>query len=142
MRTDDQGRRLCSATAKSTGQHCRAPAVIGATICRMHGAAKGTPGRDAADDLMLRELIGPALWKLKEMLHSKDTPPAVMLSVVREILDRSGYSETARISRAQLENELQELEAELTPDERQSYRHTYSVPEADGVAHECELCTR
>jgi hypothetical protein len=77
----------------------------------MHGAAKGTPGCDAADDLMLRELIGPARWKLKEMLHSKDTPAAVMLSVVREILDRSGYSETARISRAQLENELQELEA-------------------------------
>jgi hypothetical protein len=89
---------------------------------------------------MLRELIGPALWKLKEMLHSKDTPPAVMLSVVREIMDRSGYSETARISRAQLENELQELEAELTPDERQAYRHKWSVPEPDGLAHECELC--
>ena len=92
----------------------------GATVCIRHGAAKGTPARDAADGLMLRELIGPALWKLKEMLHSKDTPPAVMLNVVREILDRSGYSETARISRAQLEHELQEMQAELPPDERQA----------------------
>jgi hypothetical protein len=73
--------------------------------------------------------------------NENDTPPAVMLSVVREILDRSGYSETARISRTQLENELQELEAELTPVARLEYRHRYSVPEADGLAHECELCT-
>jgi len=106
----------------------------------MHGAAKGTPGRDAADGLMIRELIGPALWKLEEMLHSKDTPPAVMLNVVREILDRSGYSETARISRAQLENELQEMEAELSPAARLEYRDKWSVPEPDGGKHECDLC--
>lgn len=33
----------CGATAKRTGQPCRAPAVTGWRVCRVHGAGGGQP---------------------------------------------------------------------------------------------------
>ena len=33
----------CSAKAKTTGEPCKAPAVNGWTVCRMHGAGGGAP---------------------------------------------------------------------------------------------------
>lgn len=33
----------CHAKAKSTGQPCKAPAVRGWTVCRVHGAGGGAP---------------------------------------------------------------------------------------------------
>ena len=33
----------CSAKSKRTGQRCRAPAVRGFRVCRMHGARGGAP---------------------------------------------------------------------------------------------------
>lgn len=33
----------CCATAKRTGQACRAPAVTGWNVCRVHGAGGGQP---------------------------------------------------------------------------------------------------
>lgn len=33
----------CHATAKRTGQPCRAPAVTGWRVCRVHGAGGGQP---------------------------------------------------------------------------------------------------
>lgn len=78
----------------------------------MHGAAKGSPGREAADLLVLRELIGPALMRLKDMIESKDTPAPVLLAAIREVLDRTGYSEVPRLTIGQVEAEMKLLEAE------------------------------
>ena len=33
----------CTARAKTTGHRCKAPAVTGWTVCRMHGAGGGAP---------------------------------------------------------------------------------------------------
>ena len=33
----------CKASSKRTGQRCRAPAVRGCHVCRMHGASGGAP---------------------------------------------------------------------------------------------------
>ena len=33
----------CTATAKTTGSPCKAPAVCGWGVCRMHGAGGGAP---------------------------------------------------------------------------------------------------
>lgn len=33
----------CHAKAKATGKRCKAPAVIGWKVCRMHGAGGGAP---------------------------------------------------------------------------------------------------
>ena len=35
--------RRCSATSKRSGCRCRAPAVKGRPVCRMHGARAGAP---------------------------------------------------------------------------------------------------
>jgi hypothetical protein len=126
MRTDEQGRRLCSATAKSTGLPCRAPAVTGATICQVHGAGKGSPAREAADRLTLSELIGPALSRLKGLVESRDTPDAVVLGAIREILNRSGYDEPYEMTYKQIEPHMDRLiakaEAKLTPDQLAKHR--------------------
>ncbi|MBI1173294.1 hypothetical protein GC209_18050 [bacterium] len=37
----------CHAKAKSTGQRCKAPAVNGWAVCRMHGAGGGHPAGKA-----------------------------------------------------------------------------------------------
>ena len=37
----------CHAVAKSTGQPCKAPAVSGWTVCRVHGARGGHSGGSA-----------------------------------------------------------------------------------------------
>ncbi|MFA9231578.1 MAG: hypothetical protein ACEQSU_12670 [Microgenomates group bacterium] len=33
----------CHAKAKATGRRCKAPAVVGWKVCRMHGAGGGAP---------------------------------------------------------------------------------------------------
>jgi hypothetical protein len=121
MRTDSQGRRLCSATAKSTGKPCRAPAVTAATVCRLHGAGKGSPAREKADNLLLQELIGPALWRLKGLIDSRETTGPVLLGAIREVLDRTSYTEYHHMTFEQFEPHLERLiaeaEAELTPEQ-------------------------
>jgi hypothetical protein len=111
LRYDDQNRRLCSAHTQA-GNSCRAPAVNGSRNCINHGSAQGTPGREAADSLVLSELIGPALMRLKELVESKDTPPAVLLPAIKLILDMSGYDEVRPITIGMLEREISRLEAE------------------------------
>lgn len=37
----------CTATSKRTGKPCKAPAVRGWTVCRVHGAGGGQPGGPA-----------------------------------------------------------------------------------------------
>jgi hypothetical protein len=56
----------CSATSKRSRMKCRAPAVRGWTVCRLHGARGGAPkgkangawrhGRFTSDTMMLRRL--------------------------------------------------------------------------------------
>jgi hypothetical protein len=118
-RHDDQGRRLCTATAKSTGKACRAPAVQGATVCHRHGAAKGTPARAAADRVLLSELVGPALLRLQDLIQSPDTSDAVALGAIREILARTRYGEpiSGAVLDAAMEAEIARLEAEMTDEE-------------------------
>ncbi len=43
MLLDMRQARRCSATSKRSGLPCRAPAVRGHSVCRMHGAGGGAP---------------------------------------------------------------------------------------------------
>ncbi len=108
MRRDAQGRRLCTAH-RTDGEPCRAPAVKGATVCINHGAAKGTPGRDAADKLILGDLVGPALLKLRDLLNDDTAGASVQLRAAIAILDRSGHYSSG-------ENRLTITEAEAVID--------------------------
>lgn len=66
MRAADAAPR-CTARSKRTGQPCRAPAVRGWRVCRMHGAGGGAPsgprngrfrtGLHTAEAVALRRLV-------------------------------------------------------------------------------------
>lgn len=75
----------CTAKSKRTGESCRAPAVRGWAVCRMHGAKGGAkPGREhpnwkhggrSAEAVMLRKLvseIGRESRKLAEAINVPD----------------------------------------------------------------------
>ncbi len=49
----------CTATSKRSGKRCRAPAVRGWSVCRMHGAGGGAPS-------------GPGNGRYKHGLHTKE----------------------------------------------------------------------
>ena len=105
----------CTAKAKSTGKRCGKPPILGGTVCRIHGGA--APQVIAASGRrILEELVGPALIRMHDILTNKDTPPAVRLAAVKDILDRTGYkpAQTVEIiTIGAIEAEILRLEAEL-----------------------------
>jgi hypothetical protein len=56
----------CTAKSKRTGQRCRAPAVRGFRVCRMHGARGGAPEGERNGNYRhgFRSKENMALWKL------------------------------------------------------------------------------
>jgi hypothetical protein len=70
---------------------------------------------------LLQELIGPALWRLKGLIDSRETTGPVLLGAIREVLDRTSYTEHHQMTFEQIEPHLDRLmaeaEAELTPEE-------------------------
>lgn len=67
----------CTATAKSTGKRCGAPAIRGATVCSVHGGMAGQVRRKAAERLALAEALEkaarrPAWEVLGDALHTSD----------------------------------------------------------------------
>ena len=93
MRTDKQGRRLCTGTTRQ-GNPCKAPSLTGAMVCRMHGGSSPQV-REKAHRVVLEELVGPALMTLRGLIEDEATPPAVRLGAARDILDRTGYKAPA-----------------------------------------------
>lgn len=76
----------CTATAR-TGRRCRNRAILGATVCRMHGGSAPQVRRAAEE--RLRELVHPALDRITELLDTEDE--ALRLRVATTILDRTGF---------------------------------------------------
>ena len=83
MRTDKQGRRLCTGTTRQ-GNPCKAPSLTGAMVCRMHGGSSPQV-REKAHHVVLEELVGPALMTLRGLIEDEATPPAVRLGAARDI---------------------------------------------------------
>jgi len=61
----------CTAKSKRTGKHCRAPAVRGWKVCRMHGARGGAPEgkRNGNYRHGARSKATIELWKLIKSLR-------------------------------------------------------------------------
>ena len=84
MRTDSQDRRLCSAHTKA-GTECRAPAIAGGLVCRMHGGS-APQVKDKARGVVLADLINPALLVLRDTLNDDKAPAAVKVRAALGIL--------------------------------------------------------
>ena len=61
-------------------------------MCRVHGGA-APQVKERAHEVLLADLIGPALMTLRDPIQSPDTRPAVRLRVAESILDRTGCRE-------------------------------------------------
>lgn len=69
----------CRARSKRTGQPCRAPAVRGWNVCRMHGAGGGAPtgpsngawrhGARSQDAMTLRREVSDLIRAARELLR-------------------------------------------------------------------------
>jgi hypothetical protein len=79
--------RRCTAHRR-TGEQCRNPAILGATVCRYHGGAAKQVVRAArirlqnAAEKMARELLG--------MATDPSVSDSVKLAAIRDALDRAG----------------------------------------------------
>ena len=102
------------------GGKCGSHALIGGTVCRMHGG--GAPQvKEANARNILKALVSPALAQLKLIVDNPKTPPAVKLAAVRDILDRTGFGATRHVEVVTLDlidAEIRKLESELGRDPR------------------------
>ena len=81
--------RRCIAKANRTGERCRAAAIKGGTVCRIHGG--GAPQVKKAAKERLLELVEPALAELRKIVMNPKTDDSVKVRSIQIILDRTGY---------------------------------------------------
>jgi hypothetical protein len=84
---------MCSATSKTTGKRCQRPALLGITVCQLHGGA--APQSRAVHLRTLEAMVGPALERILELIGSKHH--AVALAASKDVLDRTGYKLAEKI---------------------------------------------
>ena len=80
---DWPGKR-CTARSKRSGEPCRNPAVIGWTVCRMHGARGGRPKRSTPDWRRAANILKRLDPDWQQPAKSHPTAVSVILSVGRE----------------------------------------------------------
>ena len=83
----------------------------------MHGGAAPQVIRKAQQ--RLDDLVDPAITQLVAIIEHADTPPAVRLAAIRDVLDRTGHKAPTQIeiiSRETLEAEYERLLAEADND--------------------------
>lgn len=87
--------RRCTATANRTGERCKAPAIKGHNVCRVHGGASPQVVRTAKQRLL--ELASPAVAALQEVLTNPETDNATKVRAALGILDRTGHGPGAKL---------------------------------------------
>lgn len=81
--------RRCTATAHRTGERCKAPAIRGGSVCRVHGGSAPAVRKAAKERLL--ELVDPALVALHKVLADNGTDDTVKVRAALGILDRTGF---------------------------------------------------
>src|SRR3954451_5459223 len=86
MEAENQGNPLhwpmhqaprCTARSKRTGQPCRAPAVSGWRVCRMHGAGGGAP-KGKRNGRYRSSLFTKELTKARRLIRALGGPPETL----------------------------------------------------------------
>lgn len=109
-----------------TGEPCKNWPIRGGTVCRSHGGS-APQVRNKANE-RIAELVNPALALIAELIETgraEDLPASVGLAAARDILDRAGYSPTAKIHlegdltvRSPVDLELDDLAEKLREHDR------------------------
>lgn len=74
----------CKATNRQ-GQRCGKPAILGGTVCRMHGGAAPQVKNKAEE--RLRALEMPAITRIGQLIDQKEFP-SVAYQASKDVLDR------------------------------------------------------
>ena len=85
--------RRCTAKAKQTGNRCKRAAILGGTVCKIHGG--GAPAVKKAARQRLLDAADPAAAKLVELLDSDDE--RIQLAASNSLLDRTDGKPTTKI---------------------------------------------
>jgi hypothetical protein len=93
-RYDEGNRLMCSAKSKRSGELCRAPAIRGSNVCRMHGGAAPQTARKAK--LRLLELVDPAIATLAREMTQADAS-GDRQKAANSILDRAGWGRVQKV---------------------------------------------
>lgn len=113
LRIDGQNRRLCAAH-RTDGEECRAPAIRGGKVCRVHGGSAGHV--KAAAERRLLEAVDPVVAELIRFALDDELEPRVRLAAIRDVLDRAGVTAPKQLEVVTLEAidaEIARLEQEL-----------------------------
>ena len=99
----------CTAKAKSTQDRCKNQAIMGGTVCRIHGGA-APQVRAVAARRVLESFVTPALIRLEALLTDPTVPDSVAMRAVDSTLDRGGYAAPKqvdiRLTDAMVEREI------------------------------------
>lgn len=109
IRVDAYNRRLCSAH-RTNGDECRAPAIKGGTVCRVHGGSAGHV--KAAAERRLLEAVDPLITELLRLALDDDNETRVRLLAIRDALDRAGLG-AVRKSEITVEDAMAVIDAEI-----------------------------
>lgn len=115
----------CTATAKTTGERCKNPAIPGGTVCRIHGGAAPQVAAKAAERLSerLKVPLYLAVTRLQEQLDSGTVEAKIVLDAVVklaaliETLEGRPSSRTEIITPDAVEAEIARLEAQFAASE-------------------------
>lgn len=80
--------RQCTATAKSTGERCKAPAVEGRNVCRMHGGNAGRPIIHGRYSLKHRQSLAEKAAKFESVNGDLHGELVVLRALLQDFLDR------------------------------------------------------
>lgn len=106
---DPENVHRCTAKAKSTQEQCRNQAILGGTVCNIHGGA-APQVRAVAARRVLESFVTPALIRLEALLTDPTVPDSVAMRAVDSTLDRGGYAAPKtidiRLTDAMVEREI------------------------------------
>lgn len=87
--------RLCTANVHGTDRRCKVAAIKGGSVCVFHGGR--APQVRAAANRRLMEMVDFALAELMVLLVDRNTPHAVKLGAIKDVLSRCGLDPTLKI---------------------------------------------
>ncbi len=80
------GAARCTAKSKRSQKQCNNPAIMGATVCRMHGGSSPQVLASARERLMALQPL--AIQTIHNLLNREEFP-TVQLGAAREVFDRT-----------------------------------------------------
>lgn len=101
----------CTAHSSRTGDPCQRPPIKGATVCRTHGGA--APQVQKAARARILEAADTVAAALVRLALDDETPPAVRVQALRDLLDRAGEGAAQKVEVTTHDGDLAVLDAEL-----------------------------